>query len=151
SGNWSITNGVIQAGTNFPSTYGFAYITNRWTNYSVEAQIRFPAGTFGGGVGGRLDPPTGKRYVAWLYPEGSPGGSNVLKLLKFQSWTSFIPLQQTNLAFVGTNWHALKLGFQGNRIAVYFDTNQLISVLDGPPPYPNGAISLDMSTVQSPY
>lgn len=54
-------------------------------------------------------------------------------------------------ALVGTNWHTVKLGFQGSRIAVYFDTNQLMSVTDGSPPYPNGAVSLDMSTYQTPY
>jgi hypothetical protein len=151
SGNWNITNGVLQAGTNVLNTYGFAYITNRCTNCSVQARIRFPAGAFGGGLGGRLDPPTGKRYVAWIYPEGSAGGSNVFKLLKFQSWTTFTVLQQTNLASVGTNWHTLKLAFQGNRIAAYFDTNLLMSVTDGPPAYPNGGISLDMSTYQAPY
>jgi hypothetical protein len=151
SGNWAITNGVLQAGTNVLNTYGFAYITNRCTNCAVQARVRFPAGAFGGGLGGRLDPPTGKRYVAWVYPEGSAGGSNVLKLLKFQSWTTFSVLQQTNLASVGTNWHSLKLGFQGSRISVYFDTNQLMSVTDGSPPYPSGALSLDMSTIQAPY
>src|ERR1051325_12233073 len=35
SANWAITNGVLQAGTNVLSTYGFAYITNSWTNYAV--------------------------------------------------------------------------------------------------------------------
>jgi hypothetical protein len=151
SANWTITNGVMQAGTNVLNTYGFAYVTNRCTNCAVEARLKFPAGAFGGGIGGRLDSPTGKRYVAWIYPEGSPGGSNVVKLLKFQSWTTFTVLQQTNLASVGTNWHTVKLGFQGNRIAVYFDTNQLMSVTDGSLPYTNGAFSLDMSTYQTPY
>jgi VCBS repeat-containing protein len=149
--NWAITNGVMQAGTNFPNTYGFAYITNSWTNYAVQAHIQFPAGAFGGGIGGRLDPPTGKRYVAWIYPEGSAGGSNVLKLLKFRSWTSFTLLQQVNLASVSTNWHTVKLGFQANRIAVYFDSAQVMSIADGAPTYPSGAISLDMSTYLTPY
>jgi hypothetical protein len=151
SGNWSITNGVLQGGTNVLNTYGFAYVTNRCTNCAVQARLKFPAGAFGGGLGGRLDPPTGKRYVAWIYPEGSAGGSNVFKLLKFQSWTTFTVLQQTNLASVGTNWHTVKMGFQGNRIGVYFDTNLLMSVTDGPSPYLNGGISLDMSTYQTPY
>jgi hypothetical protein len=113
--------------------------------------MQFSTGAFGGGLGGRLDPPTGKRYVAWIYPEGSAGGSNVLKLLKFQSWTTFTILQQTNLASVSTNWHSVKLGFQGNRISVYFDTNQLMSVTDGSLPYSSGGLSLDMSTYQTPY
>jgi hypothetical protein len=151
SANWTITNGVLQAGTNVLNTYGFAYVTNNCTNCAVQARVKFPAGAFGGGLGGRLDPPTGKRYVAWIYPEGSAGGSNVLKLLKFQSWTTFTVLQQTNLSSVGTNWHTVKLAFQGNRISVYFDTNQLISLTDGPPPFPSGGISLDMSTYQTPY
>ncbi len=151
SATWTITNGVMQAGTNFPNTYGFAYITNSWGDYAVQARVQFPSNAFGGGIGGRLDPPTGKRYVAWIYPEGSAGGSNVLKLLKFQSWTGFTPVQQVNLASVGTNWHSVKLAFQTNRIAVYFDGTQMMSVSDTPPTYPRGAISLDMSTYLTAY
>ena len=77
------------------------------------------------GLGGRLDPATGARYVAWVYPEGSAGGSSVLKLVKFQDWTSFgyngVPgtvMQQASLPGVGTNWHTIKTAFSGTVVTV---------------------------------
>ena len=104
SGAWTITNGVMQ-GTGPLQTYGFAYVDNNWTDYWVQGRVQFPVGAFGGGLGGRLNPVTGAHYAAWIYPEGSPGGSSVLKLLKFQNWTSFgynnssyAPMQQVSLA-----------------------------------------------------
>jgi len=151
SGNWSITNGTLQCGTNVLSTYSFAYITNSWTNYSVQARIQFPAGAFGGGLGGRVDPPTGKRYAAWIYPDASAGGSNVLKLIKFLSWTTFSVLQETNLPSVGTNWHTVKLSFYGDTVSVGYDGAELISFTDASPSYPGGGISIDMLTYQTPY
>jgi hypothetical protein len=151
SGNWSITNGILQCGTNVLSTYSFAYITNSWTNYSVQARIQFPAGAFGGGLGGRVDPPTGKRYTAWIYPDASAGGSNVLKLIKFLSWTTFAVLQETNLPSVGTNWHTVKLSFYGDTVSVCYDGAELMSVTDASPSYPGGGISIDMLTYQTPY
>ena len=89
SGNWAVTNGVLLGGTNTLSSYGVAYITNSWSNYSVQASIQFPAGAFGGGVDACLNTATGARYSAWIYPEGSGGGALTLKLIKFQTWTSF--------------------------------------------------------------
>src|SRR5437867_5113193 len=123
--NWVVTGGVLRGGTNAPQSYGYAYITSNWVNDSVQARVRFPVGVFGGGIGGRLNPTTGAHYAAWIYPEGSPGGSNVLKLIKFQTWTTFgytnssyTPMQEVDLAIVGTNFHTLTLTFQTNRITV---------------------------------
>src|SRR5437763_12256517 len=83
SGTWTVTGGTMRGGTNTLQSYGTANITNSWANYSVQARVKFPLGGYGGGVGGRLNPATGARYSAWVYPENSPGGSNVLKLFKF--------------------------------------------------------------------
>ena len=74
STNWVVTGGVLRGGTNTPQTYGYAYITNSWINYSVQARLQFPVGVFGGGIGGRLNTNNGAHYGAWVYPEGSPGG-----------------------------------------------------------------------------
>src|ERR1051325_1394950 len=71
AGQWAVSN-AMQAGLNPTFSYANAYITNNWTNYSVQAQFKFPAGAFGGGLGGRLTPGTGAHYAAWIYPEGSP-------------------------------------------------------------------------------
>ena len=128
-GNWAPRRGA-KGGTNAPASYGNTYLTNLWGDYSVQARVQLPAGGFGGGVAGRLNPATGARYAAWIYPEGSPGGSSVLKLLKFQTWGQFTMLQQTSLPSVGTNWHTLKLVMQGNRIAVHYDGTLMLSVTD---------------------
>ena len=87
-GNWVVTGRTLTAGTS--QGYAYAYVAHDWTDYSVQGQIRFSSpNTWGGGIGGRLDPVTGAHYAAWVYPEGSPGGSNVLRLIRFQTWTNF--------------------------------------------------------------
>ena len=109
----------MKGGTNALASYGFAFITNNFTNFSVQAQFRFPAGAYGGGLGGRLNATSGSHYAVWLYPEDSAGGSNVLKLLRFDSFSGFVLLQQTNLAAVGTGSHTLKLELSGALINAY--------------------------------
>src|SRR5207245_10823383 len=73
----------------------------------------------------------------------------MLKLIKFQNWTTFgyngtlgVPMQQVNLASVGAGSHTVKLACQGNQIAVYFDSNQMMSVTDiEAQPYGSGGVS----------
>jgi hypothetical protein len=158
SGNWTVTGGVMKGGTNSLATYGFAYITNSYNNYSVQARVQFQAGAFGGGIGGRLNPATGGHYAAWIYPETSTGGSNVLRLIKFQSYSSFSylgvagPIAEVNLPAVGTGFHTVKLAFLWNRIAVYFDGNLMITVPDQEvTPYLSGSAILDMWTDSAGY
>ncbi len=154
SGVWTVTGGVLKGGTNTLSTYGNVYITNSWSNYTVQAQFQFPGGGYGGGLGGYLNPTTGAHYAAWIYPENSPGGSRLLKLIKFQTWTtwgyqgsSYTPMQQVSLSSVSTNWHTLALTFTNSQILVSFDSNQVMNVTDAEAaPYTSGAISLDMWT-----
>ena len=155
-GTWNVTGGVLQ-GTCALQAYGNVYLTNNWTDYSVQGQIQFPSGAFGGGIGGRLDPATGKHYGAWVYPEGSAGGSSVLKLVKFSSWTTWsgTPMQQVSLPGVGTNWNTLKLVFQGNQILIYYNGSQVMNAtdngFDGTSAYSSGGISADMSAYPSAY
>jgi uncharacterized repeat protein (TIGR01451 family) len=158
SGAWTVTGGVLQGGPDTLQTYGFAY-TQSWTNYSVQARIQFSAGAYGGAVGGRLTSLTGAHYGAWIYPEGSEGGSSVMKLVKFKNWTTwgynnslFAPMQQVSLPGVGTGWHTVKLAFYGNQIAVSYDGQQMMSVTDvEAQPYLSGGISADMWTATTPY
>ena len=148
-GTWTVANGVLQ-GSNTANQYAWAYYSPlpAWTDYSVQARFQFPAGAFGGGIGGRLDPTTGAHYAAWIYPDGSAGGSNVLKLVKLRDWTSWsgTPMQQVNLPSVGTGWHTLQLAFNANRIGVYYDGALLIDVtdnnFDARPAYLSGGISV---------
>jgi hypothetical protein len=152
SGIWTVTGGVLNGGPNALQNFEFVYVTNNWTDYSVQGQVQFSTtNAWGGGIGGRLDPTTGAHYAAWIYPEGSPGGSNVLNLVKYDDWTSWTVMQQVSLPGVGTNWHLVELVFQGSQITVYYDTNQVLSVtddgsFDGQGAYTNGGISVDMWT-----
>jgi Bacterial Ig domain/Putative Ig domain len=158
TGTWTITRGVMKGGTNAPTNYGYAYITNSYNDYSVQARIQFQAPAFGGGLGGRLDPNTGAHYGAWIYPDNSSGGPNILRLIKFQNYSSFSyqgvggPIAQANLPPVGTNFHTLKMAFLANRIAVYFDGALVISTTDQEAmPYLSGSTSLDMWTENTGY
>ena len=131
-GTWTVSNGMLQ-GSGADNQYANLYTSTVWTtDFSVEGRIQLPAGAFGGGISGRVDPATGARYAAWIYPAGSPGGSNVVKLVKFHDWTSWsgTPMQQVGVPDVGTGWHTLKIAFDGNRIRVYYDGNPVIDMVD---------------------
>ena len=162
SGQWSVlpqAGGVLRGGFNPLESYAFAYVSNNWANYAVSGTVQLPAGAYGGGLGGRLNATNGGHYAAWVYPENSLGGSNVLKLIKFQSWTNFAyngvpntPMAVMNLPAVGTNAHTVKLAFSGNRIAVYFDGVQRTNLTDAEAiPFMSGGITADTWTDTSLY
>ena len=83
----------------------------------------------------------------------------VVKLIKFSNWTtfgyngvSFVPMQQVSLPGVNTNWHTLKLTFQGNQIKVSYDGSDVLTVTDiEAQPLLTGGISADMWTDVTPY
>jgi hypothetical protein len=157
-GNWTVTNNSMTS-TSPTNAYGYAwYHDPSWTNYTAQARIRFSTlGAWGGGIGGRLNPATGSHYGAWIYPDGSVGGSMVLKLVKFEGWTtwSFAPMQQVSLPAVGTNWHTLTLSFSGTNISVYFDgllkINAVDNNYDSVPAFVTGGITVDMYSDPVPY
>ena len=155
-GSWTVSGGILQ-GSGSTNQYSNVYTSNVWTDFSVEGRFQLPAGAFGGGIGGRVNPTTGARYAAWIYPAGSPGGSNVIKLIKFRDWTTWsgAPMQLVGVPNVGPGWHTLKMALDGNRIRVYYDGNQVIDVTDSNydsrPPYASGGVSVDMFTGGAPY
>ncbi len=152
SGVWRTSAGSLLGGTNDLNSYGFVYLTNSWTNYTFQALVQLPANAFGGGIGGRLDPLTGAHYAAWIYPEGSAGGSDVVRLFKFSDWTTFAELGEANVGSVGTNSHAVKLVFQDNNLAVYYDGLRLISAVDeSADPYLTGGLVLGFWTADTGY
>jgi hypothetical protein len=146
-------------GTGNANQYSYATMTPtvQWTDYTVQGRIQLPAGSYGGGIGGRINASTGTHYGAWVYPAGSPGGSNVLKLVKFRDWTTWnhVPMQQVNLPDVGTGWHTLQMTFIGSRILVYYDGVLNIDVtdnnFDSRAPYLSGGISVDWFMGSLPY
>jgi len=157
-GAWSITNGQL-VGSSGSNSYGHAYCNgNTWSNYAVQARIQFSSTNgYGGGIGGRLDPTSGAHYAAWIYPDGSISGGNLLKLIKFEQWGlwHFTPMATNHLPAVGTNEHTLTMVFQGTQITVYLDGSQQINVTDNSfdavPPFLAGGISADMFTLPNAY
>jgi hypothetical protein len=156
-GTWTLEDGVL-LGSSSPFSYAVVrYDAPLWSDYSVEGQVRFPAGSFGGGLAGRVNLATGARYTAAVYPDGSAGGSNVLKLVKFRDWTTwnYTPMSEVGLTSVGTDPHALKMSFAGSRIRVYYDGALMIDVVDenfdSRAPYLTGGISVDLWTSMNPY
>jgi hypothetical protein len=162
SGTWSLGNGSLQ-GLGGSGSYASVCLSNVWSNYVVVANLQFSSSNaYGGGLAACLNPGTGARYAAWLYPEGSPvaGGQPLLKLLKFQNWTSSSYLgisgqaiAQANLPAVGTNAHTVELALQGPQITVYVDGTQTLSATDAESaPYLSGGIGVDLYTAPSqPY
>ncbi len=157
-GGWGITNNAL-VGTSPAGSYGYAYYNNNssWNDFSVQAQIQFSSTSgLGGGIGGRLDPVSGAHYAAWIYPENSPNGPGngtaVLQFVKFETWTTYTLVgSPVTLSGMGTAPHTLKLTFQSNSIAAYFDgvlTNTMTDngSIDGQPAFTNGTVSLDMYT-----
>jgi hypothetical protein len=155
-GTWSVANGVMN-GSSPEGNYGFAYANRNWTDYSVQGQIRFQVGAYGGGIGGRVNAASGAHYGIWVYPEGSQGTSPLIKVIKFRGWATWggTPMAQATLPSVGTAWHTLLVTFQSNNIKVSFDGVQYIDVtdngFDSQPVYPSGGISLDLWTNTTPY
>jgi hypothetical protein len=145
-GSWGITNGSLQ-GTSLTANYGYAYVSNDWTDVSVQAQIQFPVANSFGGIGGRLNPTTGTHYSAWVFP-----GTTNLQLLKYTSWGTFSILANVPLASsVGTNTHSLLLGFQGSQITVSYDGTQMVNLTDSSGPYLSGGVVAEMYTDGTSY
>lgn len=165
SGVWSVANGAMVAGPN-TGGYGTAYQGDTtWTDYSVEARIKFQPGAYGGGIGGRVNPITGARYGLWIFPEDSPSGfPKTLALIKFWDWETwgYNDAERTfmhtpvSLTSVGTDWHTLKLTFLPNgQIEAYYGSQLQFSIADtdnpsgAHPPLLNGSVSVDTWTLNA--
>ncbi len=156
-GAWGITNNLL-IGNSFSNSYGYAYFNTNWTDYSVQAQIRFAANNAASaGLLGRLNA-TGTNsahYDVWVYPEAStePLGSNgtaILRIFKHRAWTAYAEIgNPVRLPGVGVDWHTVKLTFKGTNISAYFDGVLTLSVtdngsVDATPILTNGGIGLNM-------
>ena len=154
-GTWGITNSLL-IGNSFSNCYGYAYFNTNWTDYSVQAQIRFAANNAASaGLLGRLNAATSAHYDVWVYPEAStePLGSNgtaILRIYKHRSWTAYAEIgNPVKLPGVGVDWHTVKLAFKGTNISAYFDGVLTLSVtdngsVDATPILTNGGIGLNM-------
>ena len=154
AGNWTLAADALVGGPNAPVSYGFIHLPANWGNYSVQGQLQFPADGFGGGLSGRLNPATGARYAAWVYPEATAGGP-AIKLLKFSDWGTYgyngvseAAMAEAGLPAVGTEARLLKLVFEDDRIRVYYDGNEVLDVTDTEAAtLASGGIGVDMGTI----
>ena len=94
-GTWGITNSLLIGHSPF-SSYGYIYFNTNWTDYSVQAQIRFAANNASSAaIFGRLNAATGAQYSVWIYPEESPeglasgNGTAILRFIKCQTWSTY--------------------------------------------------------------
>jgi len=154
-GTWGITNNLL-IGNSFSNSYGCAYFNTNWTDYSVQAQIRFAANNAASaGLLGRLNAASSAHYDVWVYPEAStePLGSNgtaILRVFKHRAWTAYTEMgNPVRLPGVGVDWHTVKLTFKGTNISAYFDGALTLSVtdngsVDATPILTNGGIGLNM-------
>lgn len=157
-GSWAVTDGVLQ-GSGAALSYSQVYYAPAplWDNYSVEGRFKFAATAFGGGLGCRVNPATGAHYAAWIYPDTSAAGGNMLVLGKMWSWTTYgnALMAQVSLPSVGTGFHTLKIVCNGSRIQVYYDGILKIDVtdtnFDSRAPYLSGGVGAAMFTLGGVY
>lgn len=146
---WNLTGGELECGPNNSFSYGRICLFTNWTDYAVEAQIKFGPNAYGGGLGGRLNPTTGEHYAAWVYPRYDAGPGKLLRLVRFTNWTTWTLLAQTNVALPETSTHSLQLIFSGNEISVRFDDQEVARATDNT--LTTGGISAEMWTDWTPY
>ena len=158
SGAWGVANGLLIGNGPF-YTYGYACFNTNWTDYSVQAQMRFAANNAASaGVLGRLNAASSAHYDVWIYPEGSTedlgsgNGTAIMRLFKHQTWTTYTEIgNPVTLPGVGVDWHTVKLKFKGTNISAYFDGVLTISAgdngsIDGKSALTSGGIGLNMWT-----
>ncbi len=158
SGTWTVANGVLEGSGSALSYSQLHYApVPLWDNYSVEGRFKFAATAFGGGLGCRVNPVTGAHYAAWIYPDNSAAGKNMLVLGKMWSWTTYgdVLMAQASLPSVGTGFHTLRMVCSGSRIQVYYDGSAKIDVtdnnFDARAPYVSGGIGAALFTYDAAY
>jgi hypothetical protein len=136
--SWTVVDGALFGVTNGLSGHAMIYVTNDWTDYSVEVRASIPANGFGWFVGGRLNPLTGEYYEVFLYGNYDAIGPWRLHLTKHVHWGP-TGWDGVNLAYQPdvevsgagtTSLHSLKITFQGNRILVHYDGSLKMDVRD---------------------
>ena len=125
---WTRVNGAFDfSGIGHTQQYAGA---SNWNNYTFEAKVRlFSLQNFPGGIRGRIDPTTGAGYAVWLYP-----GSNAIRLFRVTGWNIDSPglatLASATLAYDATQFHILRMTFQGNTIQVSWDGTVVMTATD---------------------
>ena len=143
--------GFANGWSNVGGAYNYAGIghtqqytgTNNWANYTFEVKVRlFALADYPGGIRGRVNPSTGAGYAVWLYP-----GSNFMRLFRATGWNIDSPglttLAAKSMTFDTTQFHTLRLVFQGNTIQVFWDGTLALSATDST--NVSGVVAFDVS------
>jgi hypothetical protein len=137
---WSVVNGAYtyNGGGHTQSYAG----SPAWTDYTVATDFQLSSlNDYPGGLRGRVNTTSGASYGVWIYP-----AERVLKLFRIGQWNidaDLTLLGQSTQVATDTNWHNLRLVFQGTSISVYYDNSLAIAASDSS--YSQGAIALDTS------
>jgi len=139
---WSVSNGVYTFNGTGGETESYAG-SSTWTDYTVSADFKLASlNNYPGGLRGRLNTSTGASYGVWIYP-----AQGILKLLRIGQWNIDANLtllgQSGQVAMDATNFHHLRLCFEGSTIQVYYDNVLQITATDST--YTQGAIAFDVS------
>lgn len=140
--SWSVSNGVYTFNGTGGESESYAG-SNSWTDYTVSANVKLSSlNDYPGGLRGRVNTTTGASYGVWIYP-----AEGVLKLFRIGQWNIDANLallgQSAQLPMDATNFHHLRLCFQGSTIQVYYDNVLQITATDSA--YTQGAIAFDVS------
>jgi len=141
TGGWSASNGIYSYnGSGQTSSYAGS---SSWTDYTVSVDFKLNSlNNWPGGLRGRVNTATGSGYGVWIYPN-----QGILILYRIGQWdinASLATLGQSGTVNMdGTNFHHLRLSFQGSTIQVYYDHILQITATDST--YTQGAVALDVS------
>lgn len=139
---WSVTSGVYSFNGTGGETESYAG-SSSWTDYTVSADVKLSSlNDYPGGLRGRVNTSNGASYGVWIYP-----AEGVLKLFRIGFWNVDTQLavlgQSAHITMDTSNFHHLRLCFQGSTIQVYYDNVLQITATDST--YTQGAISFDTS------
>jgi hypothetical protein len=138
SGNWAVSDGYYSM-SGAPGVFAETHAGSAsWSNYTVETQVRYVSGEYGGALAARLDPDTGARYAFILYPNDQ--GPNEAALYKFTSWQTYTLLGAVTVP-IGTDWHTIKMALDGNQIKCYYDGDLVVNVVDSS--FTSGLVSFE--------
>jgi len=136
---WTVSQGALQYNG---GGHTQLYAGNAaWTDYTLDVQYRLSSlQDYPGGIRGRLNPSNGAGYALWVYP-----GEHLIKLFRNFGWNidaGVTQIGQASMTF-DTNFHDVKLAFQGTTIQVLWDGSVVISAVDAT--NPAGMVALDVS------
>jgi hypothetical protein len=123
--------------------------SSNWGNYSFEVKVKvFSLQNFPGGIRGRVNLANGTGYAVWLYP-----GTNAIRLFRVTGWNidtpGLVTLASGALTFDTTQFHTLRLAFQGSTIQVFWDGVLTLTATDTT--NLTGAVAFDVSNQHIQY